>query len=272
MLKPTFRQRRVIALLSTTLLSALFLLWHQRIADNLGHQAFFSGGTLIGCIFLLYCLGFRKRIVMLPIWSVATWTQIHIYTGLFSLIIYLAHVPAIIANGTFECGLSLLFLSVSGSGLYGIYVSRTAPKKLTAVPGEFRFDQIGWHRQMIYDRATNVLKNLDVSLDSPVLANYFRSYLLPYFAGGVPFDYMIIPNGVRRRKLLLGLGELERYLSPEVLPSSGELAGLVRKRDELDFHYVVQWKLRVWLVFHTVLATLLLVASLLHVFLVLSFI
>lgn len=267
----SFRQRRLLAAAVTVFASLAFWYLHKRVVDHLGHAAFFSGCSLLACLFLLYALGFRKRLVMLPLWSVACWTQIHIYTGIFAFVVYLAHVPTFLANGIFESVLSWLFLGVSLSGLYGVYVSRTAPRKLTSVPGEFRFDQIPWHRQKIYDRATNVLKSLDLSLASPVLANYFRSSLLPYFAGGVPIDFLIVPNSARRRKLLLGLGELERYLSPEVLPASGELAALVRKRDELDFHYAVQWRLRVWLVLHAMLSTLLILASLAHVFLVLSF-
>lgn len=257
---------------STLVASAIFWKLHQVTNDRLAHAAFFSGVTLLACILVLFAFGLRKRLVMLPLLSVAAWTQIHIYTGLFSLVVYLAHVPGILANGFFESSLSLLFLTVSISGLYGIYVSRTAPKKLTAVPGEFRYDQISWHRQKIYDRATDVLRSLDVTLASPILATYFRNVLQPYFSGGVAFDFLLVPNSLRRRKLLLGLGELERYLSPDVLPASGEFAALVRKRDELDLHFALQWKLRIWLVVHIILAALLLIGSVVHVALVINFI
>lgn len=271
-LELSFRRRRMVAIVITVVACAIFWKLHQIIDDRLGHETFFSGGTLFACIVLLCAFSMRKKLVMLPLLSVAAWTQIHIYTGFFALAVYLAHVPAILANGFFESGLSLLFLAVSGSGIYGLYLSRTAPKKLTAVPGEFRFDQISWHRQMIYDRATDVLRSLETSLASPVLASYFRNSLQPYFSGGVAVDFMIVPNTLRRRKLLLGLGELERYLSPELLPASGELAALVRKRDELDLHFALQWRLRVWLVFHIILAGLLVIGSIVHIAMVLSFI
>ena len=267
----TFRQRRFLAILVTALASAFFLLSHLTIQNRLGHVAFYSGGTLLACIILLMLFGLRKRLVMLPILSVAAWTQIHIYTGIFAFVVYLAHVPSIIANGFFESALSLLFLVVSISGFYGVYISRTAPRKMTAVPGEFRFDQFSWHRQTLNDRAIDVLRNLENSLASPVLANYFRDYLQPYFSTGVTIDFLLMPNGMRRRRLLLGLQDLDRYLTPEVRSASGQLASLVRKRDELDYHFALQWKLRVWLAVHATFASVLLVASLLHVLLVLNF-
>jgi len=270
--KLSFRKRRWVAIVSTVAAVVVFWKLHQIIDDRLAHTAFFSGGTLLACILILFVFGLRKRLVMLPLLSVAAWTQIHIYTGLFALAVYLAHVPTILANGFFESSLSLLFLAVSISGLYGIYVSRTAPRKMTAVAGEFRYDQIRWHRQKIYDRATDVLRSLDVTLASPVLATYFRDVLQPYFSGGVAFDFLLVPNSLRRRRLLLGLGELERYLSPEVLPASGELAALVRKRDELDLHFALQWKLRVWLLVHVFLAVMLLIGSFVHVALVVYYI
>jgi hypothetical protein len=268
----TFRRRWQLALTVTVILGSCFLLLENRIRESLGHVSYFSGGTLLGCIVLLMALGLKKRLVMLPLLSTATWTQIHIYTGLFAGIAYLAHVPTVIANGVFEGGLSWLFLVVSLSGVYGIYVSRTAPKKLTSVPGEFRFDQIPWHRQMISDRATEVLRTLDASLASPVLAGYFRNHLQPYFSGGVAVDYLLVPHSLRRRRLLLGLTDLERYLTPEIRQASGKLAALVRKRDELDLHYVLQLRLRTWIGVHLIASLLLVAWTMMHLLLVFHFV
>jgi hypothetical protein len=267
-----FRHRRWLALAVTVLAAVVFWTSCQQIAQRLGRPSYFSGFTLLACVGGLMLIGFRKRLVMLPLLSVSTWTQIHIYTGLFATVVYLAHVPRIVGGGVFESVLSVLFLSVSASGFYGLYLSRTAPKRLTAVPGEFRFDQIGWHRQRINDRATDLLLGLDASMAAPVLVQYFRSSLESYFSAGVPLAYLVAPTGHRRRRLLLGLNELERYMSRDVQAVSGQLAGLVRKRDELDFHFAIQLRLRLWVAVHATLATLLVVASLVHVVIVLNFI
>lgn len=268
----SFRSRRRLALASTIV--AVLLLWSGDVwlRQRLGHAAYFSGGTLLACLVLLILVAVRKRLVMLPLLSVSTWVQIHIYTGLFALAAYALHVPRLVAGGVFEGGLSLLFLAVSLSGLYGWFVSRTAPRKLTAVPGDYRFERIGWHRQRLADAAAALLDGLESSLASPVLLSFYRNSLQPYFSARPPLAYLAVPNGGRRRRLLSGLGELDRYLSDETRGLAGQLAALVRTRDELDFHFALQLRLRLWVVLHSLLSTALLVWSFVHVLLVLNFI
>lgn len=267
-----FRTRRRLALAVTAVAASLLVVGNGWIRQRLGHASYFSGSTLLACIVLLLLVAVRKRLVMLPLGSVSTWVQIHIYTGLFSLAAYALHVPRLVANGLFEGGLSLLFLGVSISGLYGWFVSRTAPRKLTAVPGDYRLERVGWHRQRISDAAAAVLRGLEASLSSPVLVDFYRNSLQPYFSAGPPLAYLAVPNGVRRRRLLSDLSELDRYLSEETRSLSGQLAALVRTRDELDFHFALQLRLRLWVVIHSMLSIALLVWSFTHVLLVLNFI
>lgn len=267
-----FRTRRRVAIAATIAAACLLTLANWLVHQRLGHASYLSGGTLLGCLLLLLLVAVRKRLVMLPLWSVSAWVQIHIYTGLFALVAYALHVPRIVATGVFEGGLSLLFLGVSASGLYGLLVSRTAPRKLTAVGGEYRFDRIGWHRRQLAARAADVLAGLDASLSSPVLTAFYRESLQPYFSARPPIAYLAVPNGTRRRRLLGSLGELDRYLSSDTRGASGQLAALVRTRDELDFHYALQLRLRLWVVIHSLMSIALLSWSLVHVALVLSFI
>lgn len=267
-----FRTRRRLAVAATAAAGSLLVLVHWIVDQRLGHASYTSGGTLLGCLVLLILLALRKRLVMLPLWSVATWVQVHIYTGLFALVAYVLHVPRIVATGVFEGGLSLLFVGVAASGLYGLLVSRTAPRKLTAVGGEYRFDRIGWHRRQLAARAAEVLAGLDASISSPVLTSFYRESLQPYFSARPSFAYLAVPSGSRRRRLLSGLGQLDRYLSSDTRGASGQLAALVRTRDELDFHFALQLRLRLWVTLHSLLSIALLSWSLVHVALVLSFI
>ncbi|WP_164102507.1 hypothetical protein [Candidatus Laterigemmans baculatus] len=267
-----FRTRRRLALAITAVAVVLLVLGNGWIRERLGHASYYSGGTLLGCLVLLILLGLRKRLVMLPLGSVSTWVQIHLYTGLFALAAYALHVPRILANGIFEGGLSLLFLGVSLSGLYGWFVSRSAPRKLTAVAGDYRLERVGWDRQRIADAAAKLCKRLDASLASNVLADYYSNALQPYFATRPPLAYLAVPNGIRRRRLLSNLNNLDRYLSDETRGLAGQLAALVRTRDELDFHFALQLRLRLWVVVHSMLSVALLVWSCAHVLLVLNFI
>lgn len=266
------RNRRRLGLLITFIAILIVYRWQTIIDNQLGHASIFTGSILLSCLVLLSAIGLRKRLVMLPILSVATWMQIHIYTGIFATVVYLFHVPSIIANGIFEGGLSWLFLIVSLSGFYGVYVSRTAPRKMTNVPGEYRFDLIGWHRQRLAEAAAEVLQNVDRSLASPVLADFYRDSLQPYFSASVPLNFVLIPSSTRRKRLLAAIQDLDRYLSTSTRAAAGQLAALVRTRDELDFHYAMQLRLRAWIVVHASLSVILLAWSMLHTLLVIGFI
>lgn len=268
---PSFRNRRRISL-SLTLIALLvvaLIAWIQtgRLAD----ASFFTGSTLLGAVLLLVLLGVRRRLPVLPLGSVSSWTQIHLYAGIFSAGVYVIHVPSLVAGGVFECGLSIVFLLVTASGFYGIYASRTLPKRLTAVEGQHRFDRVVWHRGQIAEKARELLDELDEQTGIRVLGSFYTNYLNPFFGSRPSLAYVLVPTGVRRRRLLSGLTELNRYLESEGRSTAGRFAALVRRRDDLDYQYALQLRLRLWLVIHCVFSVALIVGGIVHAVMVWRF-
>ncbi len=264
MYAPTFRRRRLVSLIVTViaLLIVVGIAWIQE--GRLAHASFFTGSTVLGSILLLGLLGVRRRLPVLPLGSVSTWTQIHLYTGIFSAGVYVMHVPALIGGGVFECGLSIVFLLVTASGCYGIYASRTLPKRLTAVEGQHRFDRVAWHRGQIAEKARVLLDELNEQTGMRVLGSFYTNFLNPFFSSRPSFAYVLVPSGVRRRRLLSGLKELDRYLESDGRVTAGRFAALVRSRDDLDYQYALQLRLRLWLVIHCVFSVALIVGGIVH--------
>ncbi len=264
MQKISFRRRRQASILVTLLAAAVVgaIAWVQ--SGRLAHASFFTGATLLSSVLLLGLLGVRRRLPILPLGSVSTWTQIHIYLGLFTSAVYVMHVPAIIAGGVFECGLSIVFLLVTASGFYGIYASRTLPKRLTAVEGQHRFDRVSWHRIQIADTARELLAELNEQSGVRVLGTFYTNYLHPFFGSRPSFAYVLMPTGVRRRRLLSGLQELNRYLESDGRTTAGRFAALVRRRDDLDYQFALQLRLRLWLVIHCLFSVALIVGGIIH--------
>ena len=261
---PTFRNRRRIAI-AITLLALLIvacILWLQNI--RLAQTSFFTGSIVLGSVLLLSLFGIRRRIPILPLGSVSTWTQIHIYTGLFAAGVYWMHVPGLIGNGIFEGGLSIVFLLVTASGFYGLYASRTLPKRLTAVEGQHRFDRVDWHRNQIAQRARQLLDELSEQAGMPVLGSFYGEHLNPFFNSRPSVAYVLVPTGNRRRRLLSGLKNLDRYLESDDRGTSGRFAALVRRRDDLDYQFALQLRLRLWVVIHSVFSMALLVGGIIH--------
>jgi hypothetical protein len=260
----SLRRRRLIACVATLLAIEIFWCCNQIIDSRLGNASLFSGSVLLACLFVLVAIGARRRLMMLPLWSVSTWLQIHLYTGIFACAVFVIHAPRIIANGWFEGILSWLFIGVSASGIYGIFASRTIPKRLTAVPTQPRYERIDWHRDQYRQVAAKVFESLSSEHGGDVLADFYTKELRPYFESGLPILFRIQPDPRRRRALLADLGDLKRYLSGDALEAANRFSALIRHRDELDYHHGLQWKLRCWVIIHAALSLVLMVWSVVH--------
>lgn len=270
----SLRSRRVIALMVTQAAVLIAFVGFQAIDRRLGRTAVYSGAMLLVCLILLALLGVRKRLPLGNWGSVSTWTQVHLYLGLFSLAAYAMHVPRVLADGWIEGPLSILFLGVAASGLYGIYASRTLPRRLTALGDEVRFDQFEFHRRQLWETAQgqwNELPAKDSADGSAVLRGFCQTRLETYFRRPPSWLRCVLDRSSARARLLQELRELDRYLDPEERSLSGPLAALIRRRDELDHQWVLQSRLRGWVVFHS-LATLALVAmTLVHLWAVIGY-
>ena len=266
----SLRGRAWIATAATLLAIGLFWLLHRRIDAGLGHASVYSGASLLASLLMLVLIGARKRLIVLPLWSVSCWLQIHIYTGLFATAVFVVHVPKIVANGWFEGGLSWLFLAVSASGFYGLFASRAIPRRLTAISIQPRYDRIAWHRAQYLANASAVFDQLDQSSDATVLSQFYRRVLQGFFTGGIPLRQLIWPSLQRRSRVLAELGDLRRYLGGQSLQAADRLAALVRQRDELDYHHALQFRLRAWVTAHAALSCVLVLWSLVHAVLALS--
>lgn len=266
----SLRQRRITSLFATTVSLMIWLAGAQWVQIKLGHTAIYSGATLLGCLFGLSLIGARKRLIILPLWSVSAWVQVHIYTGLFACVAFAVHVPTIVANGWFEGPLSWLFLIVAASGFYGVFISRTAPKRLTAVSIQPRFDRISWHRDQLAIAAEEAVSELQDLVDGRVVTAHYQQYLRPYFQSSLSRAYLLYPTGARRRDFLAALGELDRYLEGSALSVSKRLAALIRHRDDLDYQHAIQLRLRTWVMIHGGMSSVLIVWSLVHAYMALA--
>lgn len=266
------RHRRLIAGVVTLVAIAICGAATQYESSRLGSAAIMTGSVVLAGLFILLALGVRRRLPFWPLGSASTWTQVHLYVGIFTTAVYAMHVPVLVVDGPFEMFLSMLFLAVATSGFYGIYASRSIPRKITAVEGQHRFDRVAFHRVQIANTATKIITDTTESSAAIVLKTFYQHTLEPFFVSKPSLAYVIAPIGNRRRRLLGGLKELDRYLEGDGRRAAGQFAALVRRRDDLDYQYALQLRLRCWVVFHSFLSVLLVGASLVHVALVLRFI
>ena len=65
--------------------------------------------------------------------------------------------------------------------------------------------------------------------------------------------------------------ELDRYLEADSRKALGQFAALVRRRDDLDYQFALQFRLRCWVVVHSFCSLVLLVMAVIHAVIAIRF-
>lgn len=267
-LKFVYRRIRQIAALALLVAVVSFLI--LQLDASLQRTSFITGWSVLGICGLLTCYNLRKRLTFLPILgSSRAWMQIHIYFGFLAVVVFLFHIGFRIPNGQFEFLLACLFMFVSASGFYGLYITRVVPKKLTAVREEVVFEKIPSLRVKLCNQARRVVE--DCASFAPTLSDFYLEKLAKFFESPRGLTYFAIPTGRMKRSLVLELMNMDRYLPENGRESSKQLIELVSKKDDLDFHLAMQGRLKLWLFVHIATTYSMLILAVFHTVLVHAF-
>lgn len=257
---PMRRIRNVVLTTLALLAIGALVVWQNQ---NLVKSTFTTGYILLGSFLLLTAFNMRKRIPSLAqLGSAAFWMQVHIYVGLATFVLFGLHVGWKIPNGGFELLLTTLYLIVAMSGVYGIYATRTIPKKLTAINDEVIYERIPSFRANLAAEARRLV--LEACEHSDVLARFYRNRLAEYFERPRSLAYLANPSGRLRRQLMSEIDDLDRYLSSDQRSLSRQLSQMVKKKDDLDYHAAQQGRLKIWLFAHIGFTYSLLLVSIFH--------
>jgi hypothetical protein len=174
------------------------------------------------------------------------------------------HVPWRWPQGKLETLLAALYVATFASGLVGLYWSRTLPRRLSRVAEDVIYERIPALRGALRDRAQAVVLLAVRTAGGATLGEFYNARLHDYFTTRRGWRYRLAPTSGRRKSLLAELTEATRYLSDAERKTAEELFALVRKRDDVDYHEALQWRLRTWLFVHIALTYPLLLTAGLH--------
>lgn len=263
-------KRRVVNTLVTIIATVLLVVLLLEMNRNLRHSSYTSGYILIGSLFFLAAFNLRKKFSFLPrLGKASFWMQLHIYVGLSTFVIFGMHIAWRVPNGWLECFLATLYLLVALSGVYGLFITRVIPKRLTAIGHEVVFERIPQIRtELAYEARQTALGCLG---STDVIPRFYAHQLFPFFEQSRGLGYLCFPTGRKRRRLLGELDGLKRYLSVEQREISTRLMGYVQQKDDLDYHHAMQGRMKVWLFVHIGFTYSLLAVAVLHAILVHAF-
>lgn len=257
------RRRRWTGMAMCLFSIACLMLVLQMLQSSLRNTAWTTGYILMGCLFFLTAYNWRKKLDFLPrIGTSRTWMQFHIYVALASVVIFVCHVGWNIPNGGLEQLLATLYLIVTASGIYGLYTTRTVPKKLTAIKSEVLFEQIPARKLQLIQNVRELIKESARSTD--VLSKFYLNQLIYFFERPRSFSYLVSPSLRRSKQLVMEIECLDRYLNESQKPVGQELASLIRAKEDLDYHWALQGRLKIWTFIHIGFTYGLLLVAILH--------
>jgi hypothetical protein len=264
------RTRRTLSVTMTLFAVGLTASAAQWVHNRLGDTATLTGWTLLVSTAGLYLLSWRKRTMSARLGPVAAWLQVHVYMGSFASVVFLMHIGWPV-RGIFEIFLAVGFVFVAGSGVVLGVMSRTSPRRLAAIAVDRRLEQIPAICVEVARAAHDLaLASANVG-EGATLAEYYQQSLLPFFQSPRSWLYRLLPSGLQRRRLLRELDDLQRYLAQQGNEARSSLAAMVKTKDDLDYQYAVQSRLRTMYALHISLTWALVMMIGVHVVLVYRF-
>lgn len=267
----TFSNRRKLGIALTVAASVLtgLILLSRSLA--LRQTAFHSGWLLASVILFLSSYQLRKKLTYPPLLRSATWLQLHIYAGAFSIVIFAFHIGWRFPSGAFETILATMYAIVVVSGIIGLIMSRTAPVRISQDGEEVIFERIPLLRAKLRDRAEKLIVKSVEATNATTLSDFYAQRLADFFRGPRQTLAHLAQSNRPRHHLLSELKAQRRYLDDSERAIADELARLIEQKVGLDHDYAMQGALKLWLFVHIPATYLLLLMSVVHVALVHAF-
>ncbi|MEL6962447.1 MAG: hypothetical protein AAFO01_06795 [Pseudomonadota bacterium] len=267
----TFGQRRLRNIALTGMMAGLILAIELLYDMSLRDAAFLNGWTLFAGMVLLAIFNLRKKLNILPLMRMSSWLQLHIYTGLICLLLFLLHTSFSLPNGPFEIVLWILYMTMTISGMIGVALSRLLPHRISARGERVIFERIPVMRAQIARDIEKLAMTSVQETRASTIADFYVAELAPYLQRPKHLVLHLIGGNRPERRLHVAIRELERYLDERGRQILGEIDQLVSAKADLDYQYAMQSTLKSWLFFHLPLNYGLMLFTLVHIVLVYAF-
>lgn len=264
-------RRRLLLIGLLTACSGGVLIWHRQLTLSLRPTGIITGLVLLGLCVVLALFNARKKLPFLPLLRAATWTQFHIYAGWFAVFLFLLHTGFRVPTGPFEIILYTVFALVAASGVFGLWLSRTLPGRLTLYGENVIYERIPALRAQLEQEVEALVLRSVEETKSTTLANFYAAHLKAYFSRPRNFLHYLTRHRSPLTGLLRELRLLERYTNERERTILVQLTACLHAKDNLDFQRAGQALLKYWLFVHLPLTASLLLLGSLHGLLVLQF-
>ncbi|MBF0280887.1 MAG: hypothetical protein HQM13_24050 [SAR324 cluster bacterium] len=267
----TFSKRRLLGISFLFFISLLLWIANELVVVSLNPSHFFTGWVLLVTLLGLTLFNVRKKLPFLPLGSASAWTQFHIYAGFFSVVSFVLHVGWKFPQGPIQVVLFALFVGVTGSGIFGLFLSRTFPALITTHGENVLFERIPVFRNKLRaELEASVLDFVDKT-NSETVADFYIERLSNFFDRPRNYWHHLLQS---TRPLISLLHEIEihqRFVNSKEQEFLDLIKGMVKQKNNLDYQYALQMTLKGWLFVHIPMTYSLMIISVLHAFIAYAF-
>lgn len=245
-----------------TVIAVAVLIAALRVYDGALRDVRFLDGWILtaGCLIqILFSL--RRKFPMLPLGKVSNWMRVHVWTGLFLVAAFAFHTDFAWPGGGLETALWAVFCVLTVSGLFGAWLTYTAPAQLGQAGVDVAFDEMPGEQVALARRAEAVFSGSA----GAAVAEPYRGELQDFFSGRRDARNLLWPSRSRVRMLGGRLDRLEQTLEGDALAATHSLRQLMLAKDRLDDRYARELRLRLWLFVHIPATYVMLVLAVAHV-------
>jgi hypothetical protein len=260
----TLSSRRYLLWLALAGAAALATVIDYALRVHLRRAELVTGVSLFSICVLLTAFNARKKLPFLPLLRASTWTQVHIYAGALSCVIFGLHTGWRTPHGVFEFTLALLFVLVAVSGFIGLAISRWMPARLTVHGENIIFERIPALRAQLRREVEELVLESFAKTQSSTISDFHESRLRNFFARRQNFWHHIVGNRKSIFRMMSDVQALHRYLNEEEQSIMRELVLRIEAKNNLDFQQSCQGLLKGWLFIHIPLTYSMILMAIVH--------
>lgn len=219
-----------------------------------------SGMVLFGFLVILGLFSLRKKVPFLPLGTAAGWLNFHIFSGLFTLVLFALHIGIEVPHGYLDVCLALVYLGVVLSGIIGLGLSTWVPKQLGNCGEEVIFERIPILQKQLREEAEGLME----LTGKGELGKFYMSHVFPFFEKTQYSHTHLFNTDRTRQELLNNLRAKHSFFGDVERESAQKLETLIHTKFNLDRHATFQGFLKSWLFIHIPLTASLLILSMTH--------
>lgn len=231
----------------------------------------YTGWLLLGLLLVLTLFNARKRLPFLPLFSASAWLQFHIYAGWLAVLVFFLHAGLRFPGALLGQLLWWGFLAVAASGVFGLWLGRWLPPRLTRSGESLIYERLPRLRHDLQQEASALVRQADTETGSTTLADFHRHLLGPYLMHVPPLLAPLRGDDPAHHRVRLELASLRRYFNEREMLLAVQLERILEAKRNLDCQLAGQRLLKLWLFVHVPLSYGLLVVVGAHVWLVVHY-